>query len=393
MNASSLSANPAPAAAGELAWTLPVYAQLDLHPVGGEGAWLLLADGRRILDMYGGHAVAALGYGHPRLVAALHDQVRRLSFQSNLLPLELRARAAEALARFAPPGLDRVFLVNSGAEANENALRLAFGATGRERVVALERGFHGRTAAAAAVTWGSEKWYGFPRRPFEVSFVSPRDPAALSQQLGPDTAALIVEPVQGVAGAVDLPPAFLAAARRATREAGALLIFDEVQCGMGRTGRPFAADFYGVVPDILTTAKGLAGGFPAGAVITTGELAAGLKIGELGTTFGGGPMACAAIEAVIATIREEGLLENVRELSARIRARCQVGPVMAIQGAGFLLGLVCSRPAREIQAELLERDILAGTSADPRVLRLLPPLTLQPEHVDRLAAALAEIRP
>jgi len=377
----------------ELAWSLPVYAQLDLHPVGGDGAWLVLADGRRVLDMYGGHAVAALGYGHPRLVAALQDQVQRLTFQSNLLPLELRARACEALARFAPPGLDRVFLVNSGAEANENALKLAFRAPGRTRVVAVEGAFHGRTAAAAAVTWGSEKWYGFPRTPFDVSFVSPHDPAALAHKVGADTAALIVEPVQGVAGAVDLPAKFLAAARKATRKAGALLIFDEVQCGMGRTGRPFAADHYGITPDIITTAKGLAGGFPAGALITTPEIASALRIGELGTTFGGGPMACAAIEAVLAVIRDEGLLERVRTLSDEIRATCQVGPVTAIQGAGFLLGLVCSRPAKDIQAELLERDILAGTSADPRVLRLLPPLTLEPEHVGRLAAALAEIAP
>jgi len=392
MNA-TLTADDMPGVPDELAWSLPVYAQLDLHPVGGDGPWLVLADGRRILDMYGGHAVAALGYGHPRLVAALQDQVQRLTFQSNLLPLELRARACEALARFAPPGLDRVFLVNSGAEANENALKLSFRAPERTRVVAVEGAFHGRTAAAAAVTWGSEKWYGLPRKPFDVSFVSPRDPAALAHKVGADTAALIVEPVQGVAGAVDLPAEFLAAARRATRDAGAMLIFDEVQCGMGRTGRPFAADYYGITPDIITTAKGLAGGFPAGALITTHEIAAGLKIGELGTTFGGGPMACAAIEAVLAAIRDEGLLERVRILSEQIRRTCVAGPVTAIQGAGFLLGLVCTRPAKEIQAELLERDILAGTSADPRVLRLLPPFTLEPEHVARLAAALAEIAP
>jgi len=389
----STTPTPVPDTPDERAWTLPVYAQLALHPLRGDGAWLEMDDGRRVLDMYGGHAVASLGYAHPRLVAALREQVERLTFQSNLLPLELRARACAALARFAPPGLDRVFLVNSGAEANENALKLAFGQPGRTRIVAVEGAFHGRTAAAAAVTWGSEKWYGFPQKPFEVSFVSPRDLAALDHLVGDDTAALIVEPVQGVAGALDLPVEFLAAARQATRDAGALLIFDEVQCGMGRTGRPFAADHYGITPDIITTAKGLAGGFPAGAVITTAQLAAGLKIGELGTTFGGGPMACAAIETVLAVIRDENLLEQVRALSAQIRATCLVGPVRSIQGAGFLLGLVCSRPAREIQAELLEHDILAGTSADPRVLRLLPPLTLEPEHVARLAAALAEIAP
>jgi acetylornithine/N-succinyldiaminopimelate aminotransferase len=391
MNANPAISRHAGAMPDELEWTLPVYAQLDLHPVRGQGPWLHLADGRRVLDLYGGHAVAALGYGHPRLVAALHEQAQGLTFQSNMLPLELRARACAALARFAPPGLDRVFLVNSGAEANENALKIACSATGRGHIVAVEGAFHGRTAAASAVTWGNEKWYGFPRKPFDVSFVSPRDPQGLAQAVGPDTAALIVEPVQGVAGAVDLPQAFLAEARWRTREAGALLIFDEVQCGMGRTGRPFAADYFGVTPDLLTTAKGLGGGFPAGALITTHELSAGLRVGDLGTTFGGGPMACAVIEAVLAVIRDEGLLERVRALSAEIRTSCQVGPVTSIQGAGFLLGLVCSRPAKEIQAELLKRDILAGTSADPRVLRLLPPLILEAEHIALLAAALAEI--
>jgi len=277
----------------ERAWSLPVYAQLDIEPVGGEGPYLHTADGRRILDFYGGHAVAALGYGHPRLVEAIGGQAKRLSFQSNLLPLSLRARACEALARFAPPGLDRVFLVNSGAEANENALKIAFSSTGRSRVVAVEGAFHGRTAAAAAVTWGSERWYGFPRKPFDVTFVPRERPEALAQAVDRDTAAVILEPVQGVAGAVDLSPALIAGARDATKAAGAMLIFDEVQCGMGRTGRPFAADYFGVTPDLLTTAKGLAGGFPAGALITSEAVARTLKAGDLGTTFGGGPMACA----------------------------------------------------------------------------------------------------
>ncbi|MEJ2513689.1 MAG: aminotransferase class III-fold pyridoxal phosphate-dependent enzyme [Gammaproteobacteria bacterium] len=379
--------------AREQAWSLPVYAQLDLEPVEGEGAWLLTADGRRVLDFYGGHAVASLGYGHPRLVEAICEQARTLSFQSNLLPLGLRASACEALARFAPPRLDRVFLVNSGAEANENALKIACAITGRRRVVAAEGAFHGRSAAAAAATWGNDRWYGFPHRPMEVTFVPRDDPAALVRAVDEDTAAVIVEPVQGVAGAVDLPPEFLSAARDATRDAGTLLVFDEVQCGMGRTGRPFAADHFGITPDLLTTAKGLAGGFPAGAVITTDGVAEKLRPGDLGTTFGGGPMACAAIRTVIEVIHAEGLLERVRELSETIRNTCVTGPVERIQGAGFLLGLVCTRPAREIQRELLARDILAGTSADPRVLRLLPPLILEHDHVARLAAALEEIEP
>jgi acetylornithine/N-succinyldiaminopimelate aminotransferase len=385
---------PIPAAAAEERWLLPVYAQTQVEPVSGDGVVLRTADGRELLDFYGGHAVALLGYRHPRLLAALAGQAEALFFQSNSVPLAVRARAAERLVRFGPPGLTRAFLVNSGAEANENALRLAFRATGRRPVVALEGAFHGRTAAAAAVTHGAARWYGFPQTPFPVRFVPRGDLPALRAALD-GAAALIVEPIQGMAGAVDLGGAYLAAARELTREAGALLIFDEVQCGMGRTGHPFAAQAYGVTPDLLTTAKGLAGGFPAGALLASDAAAAGLGAGDLGTTFGGGPLACALIEAVIATIEGDGgaepLLPRVRAVSALLRATCRVGPVMAIQGEGLLLGLRTSRPAREVQAELLARGILAGTSADPRVVRLLPPLVVAEAHVEALARALAEI--
>ena len=378
--------------AEERRWLLPVYPHTPIEPVRGEGALLYTRDGRELIDFYGGHAVALLGYGHPRLLAALSDQAETLFFQSNVVPLEVRARAARRLVEWGPKGLTRAFLVNSGAEANENALRLAFRHTGRSRVVAIEGAFHGRTAAAAAVTWGSARWYGFPQAPFEVTWVPRGDLDALKKALD-GAAALIVEPVQGQAGAYDLGGPWLSAARELTRAAGAVLIFDEVQCGMGRSGQPFAAQAYGVAPDLLTTAKGLAGGFPAGALLASDELSAGLKEGDLGTTFGGGPLACALIEAVIGAIEEEGLLRNVRELSDRIRATCVTGPVTAIQGQGLLLGLRTARPGKEIQAELIDHGILTGTSGDPHIVRLLPPLVLREAHVDALAAALREIRP
>ncbi len=386
---------PAPAAQQEEArYLLPVYAQTPVEPVSGRGAVLRTRDGRELLDFYGGHAVALLGYAHPRLLSALSRQAEELFFQSNVVPLAVRARAARRLVEFGPAGLGLAFLVNSGAEANENALRLALRHTGRSHVVALTGSFHGRTAAAAAVSDGAAgRWYGFPRPPFDVTFAPRGDVAALEAALAvAPTAALILEPVQGMGGAVALGGEYLQAARELTRRAGALLIFDEVQCGMGRTGQPFAAQTWGVTPDLLTTAKGLAGGFPAGALLTTPEIAAGLRHGDLGSTFGGGPMACALIEAVIGVIEEEKLLERVRTLSRRIRETCQVGPVEGIQGEGFLLGLRVTRPAKEIVNELLARGILTGTSADPRVVRLLPPLVLTADHVATLAAALAEIR-
>jgi acetylornithine/succinyldiaminopimelate/putrescine aminotransferase len=369
-----------------------VYPMLPFTPVRGVGVYLENAAGRRILDLYGGHAVAALGYGHRDLSETLARQSRDLVFQTNALPLKVRDEAAEKLAAFGPPGLGRVFFVNSGAEANENALRLAFKVTGRSKIVAMEGSFHGRTAAAAAVTWGATKtWYGFPRTPFDVQFVPRNDAKALAAAVDSSTAAVIVEPVQGLAGAFDFAPDFLHAIRAACDKAGALYIIDEVQTGMGRLGAPFGAQLYNVRPDLLTVAKGLGGGFPCGAVLMPNSIAADLKPGALGTTFGGGPVACAAIKTVIEVIERDKLLANVREVSAVIRATCKVGPVESIQGQGFLLGLRTRPKAAAVRDALLARDILAGTSADPHVLRLLPPLILSTEHVEHLAAALKEL--
>jgi acetylornithine/succinyldiaminopimelate/putrescine aminotransferase len=368
-----------------------VYPMLPFTPVRGSGVYLENAAGRRVLDFYGGHAVAALGYGHPELSEALARASRDLVFQTNALPLKVRDEAADKLAAFGPPGLGRVFFVNSGAEANENALRLAFKTTGRSKVVAMEGSFHGRTAAAAAVTYGAQAWYAFPRTPFDVTFVPRNDFAALTAAVDSSTAAVIVEPVQGLAGAFDFAPGFLHAIRDACDRRGALLIMDEVQTGMGRLGAPFGAQLHGVRPDLLTVAKGLGGGFPCGAVLMPHAIARELKAGALGTTFGGGPVACAAISTVIDVIERDDLCANVRTVSDAIRATCRVGPVESLQGCGFLLGLRTRPRAAAVRDALLERDILTGTSADPHVLRLLPPLILATEHVSRLAAALEDL--
>jgi len=369
-----------------------VFAQYPIEVAHGEGVWLYARDGRKILDFYGGHAVAGLGYGHPRWLAALERQARQMTFQTNALPMAIRERAAARLTKFAGLGLDTVFWVNSGAEANENALRLAFKITGRGKAVALEQGWHGRTAAAGAVTWGAlEKWYGFPRTPFDVSFL-PRDkPASVERFVDRETAAVIVEPVQGMGGAYDVGKPMLQALRRRCDEVGAVLIFDEVQCGMGRTGAPFGANYHGVIPDIVTAAKALGNGFPVSALLLSPRVARELKYDDMGTTFGGGPIACAAAEAVIETIESESLLANVRQVSTYIRATCVIGPITGVQGAGFLLGLKTSRPAKEVQAALLEKNILTGTSADPKVLRLLPAYILNEGHVDQLHDALSKI--
>lgn len=390
MNADAQSMKPPGKGVDHLA---PVFAQYPVDVVSGEGVWLLTRGGERVLDLYGGHAVAALGYGHPGWTRAVTEQAKTCNFQSNAVPMDVRTRAADRLTAFAGGAFDRVFFVNSGAEANENALKMAFRINPkRTHVAALEYSFHGRTAAAGTLTWGAaQKWYALPRTPFDVSFMPRKDLDAIAKHVTENTAAVIVEPVQGLAGAFDFGKEYLAALRKRCDETGALLIFDEVQCGTGRIGHPFAANLYGVKPDMITAAKALGNGFPCAALLTSPKVSAAIKLDSLGTTYGGGPMACAAIEACIEAIESQNLLANVRRISEYIRKTCVVGPVTGMQGEGFLLGLRTTRPAKQIHAQLLEVGILAGTATDPNILRLLPPFILEEQHVDMLADALSHL--
>ena len=382
---------PEHARAAEARHLVQVYGQLGIEPVSAAGVHIQCRD-RQILDLYGGHAVAGLGYAHPAILQTLNEQAELLMFQSNVVALEVRARAADKLATFAPTGLDHVFFVNTGAEANENALRIALKHTGRDRILAIEHGFHGRSAAAGAVTWGAaQKWYGFPRTPFDVAFIGRNDSTAAQEMINGDTAAVIVELVQGMAGAYELEREFAETLASRCAETGALLIVDEVQSGMGRSGYPFAADAYQIKPDLLTVAKSLGAGFPCGAVLMTNEIATNLGTGDLGTTFGGGPLACALIETVIDEIIGNDLMENVRAVSAALLNSLPAGPVESAQGMGFLVGLRCSAPAKLVRDGLLERGILVGTSADPAVIRLLPPLVLGQPHIEELIDALTDM--
>ena len=377
---------------------LPVFGRLPLEPVRGLGCELFDDTGRRYLDMYGGHAVALTGHCHPRVVAAIREQAERLLFYSNALPLAVRDRLFDLLAGLAPVGLGRVFLVNSGAEANEAALALARRHTGRARVVTVAGGFHGRSLATLASS-GIDHYRELAassdagRGLLALAAVCPFDDVAAAARLVDDTvAAVIVEPVQGLAGARDCSPGFLEALRRACDATGALLIFDEVQCGCGRSGAFTAAQAYGVTPDLLTLAKGIAGGLPMGAVLISDGAAAGVGSGDMGTTFGGGPVPCAAAVANLEVLRDERLAERAAGLEARLRAGLVAVPgVVRVQGRGLLLGVVLERPAKPVQQELFARGVLVGSAEDPAVLRLLPPLVLTDAEADEFVAALREV--
>jgi acetylornithine/succinyldiaminopimelate/putrescine aminotransferase len=372
------------------AW-LPVYSQMPLTAVSGHGSWLVDDRGNEWLDAYGGHAVASTGHCHPRVVQAIKDQAATLIFYSTAIPHRLREELADRIAERCPGDLSKVFFCNSGAEANENALGLARKVTGRQTIVSVAGGWHGRTAACLAVTDGAKYEVGARRAGLPLSVKVPFDDAeAMTATVDQDVAAVIVEPVQGLTGARDCSVAFLEAARKACDKAGAVLIFDEIQCGVGRLGAFTAAEAFGVTPDIITMAKGLASGVPIGAMVATSAMTSDLHIGDLGSTFGGGPIACAAALATLQVIDDEGLLENVATLSTYLKAGA--GKLrLPVQGQGLLLGLRMARPAADVQRALFRHRVLTGTASDPAILRLLPALSFSIGEADLLLDALHRV--
>ncbi len=376
------------------------YGTPPLTLVAGEGAWVTDHSGRRYLDLVGGIAVNALGHGHPAVVEAVTRQVATLGHTSNLAITLPALRLAERLAAMADRGgrSARVFLCNSGAEANEAAFKLAR-LTGRTRMVAAVGSFHGRTMGALALTGQPAKADPFRPLPGEVAFVPYGDVDALAAAVDEHTAALVLEPIQGEAGVVVPTPGYLAAARRITRACGALLILDEVQTGIGRTGHwlahqdPAHGDLR---PDVITLAKGLGGGLPIGAMIRLGDVAPSLSPGSHGSTFGGNPICAAAALAVLDTIEAEGLLTNAVARGAQLRAGLGGVPgVVRVRGEGLLLGVVLEAPlAKEVEAAARAAGVLVNAAA-PDVIRLAPPLTLTADEVTEgvivLASAIAEV--
>ncbi|UBI40705.1 acetylornithine transaminase [Streptomyces mobaraensis] len=368
---------------------MDTYGTPPLALVGGEGATVRDADGRTYVDFVGGIAVNALGHAHPAVVRAVSEQIATLGHVSNLYMAEPPVALAERLLELA--GRDgRVYFCNSGAEAVEAAFKIAR-RTGRPRIVAARGGFHGRTMGALALTGQPAKQEPFLPLPGDVTHVPYGDTEALRAAVTEQTAAVFLEPVQGENGVVVPPPGYLAAAREITDAAGALLVLDEVQTGIGRTGHWFAHQADGVVPDVMTLAKGLGGGLPIGATVAFGDAAGLLSPGQHGSTFGGNPVSCAAALAVLDTLEKEDVLAHVRRMGERLTAgaRASGHPLLrAVRGAGLLLGLVLERPvAVQVQRAALEAGFLVNATG-PDVVRLAPPLVIGREQVDAFVRAL-----
>ena len=365
------------------------YGTPPLALVSGSGAVVVDEAGREYVDLLGGIAVNALGHAHPAVVAAVSKQVATLGHVSNLFVAEPPVALAELLLALAGrPG--RVFFANSGAEANEAAFKLSR-LTGRRHVVATHGGFHGRTMGALALTGQPAKADPFRPLPGDVTHVPFGDADALAEAVTDDTAMLIIEPIQGENGVVVPPPGYLAAARRITAAHGALLVLDEVQTGVGRTGHWFAHQAEGVEPDVVTLAKGLGGGLPLGACLAFGRAADLLTPGSHGTTFGGNPISCAAALAVVSTIAHEGLLDHVKRIGERLRRGVEAlghPLVREVRGAGLLLGVVLDQPVSAAAAAALREAGFLVNPVQPDVVRLAPPLILTAAQADAFLAAL-----
>ncbi len=368
------------------------YGTPPLALVRGEGSMVWDEDGKSYVDMLGGIAVNSLGHAHPAVVAAVSRQIATLGHVSNLYVAEPPVALAELLLALAGrPG--RAFFANSGAEAVEAAFKLSR-RTGRTHVVAARGGFHGRTMGALALTGQPSKVDAFRPMPGDVTHVEYGSVAALDEAVTGATAMVILEPIQGENGVVVPPPGYLAAAREITARHGTLLVLDEVQTGIGRTGHWFAHQAEGVEPDVVTLAKGLGGGLPIGACLAFGAAADLLTPGSHGSTFGGNPVSCAASLAVLGTIASEGLLDHVKRIGERLRRGIEAlghPLVRGVRGAGLLLGIELTAPVSPAMALALREAGFLVNPVQPDVIRLAPPLVLTAEQVDAFLAALSTV--
>jgi acetylornithine/succinyldiaminopimelate/putrescine aminotransferase len=382
-------------AAREDKFQLATYKKMPIAATKGEGVWVQTSEDERYLDLYGGHAVTATGHCHPHVVAAIQEQAAQMLFYSNLVYSDVRAKAAEKLVSIAPDSLTKAFFCNSGTEANENAMRMARMKTARENIITFSGGFHGRTADAISATFlGKYREIGKPNVPGHL-MAEFGDIDSVKEIADETTAAIMLEPIQSMAGVREASSEFFIELGKLCDERGIVLIFDEVQTGIGRTGEWFFAGSElagGVVPDIITLAKSLGSGVPVGACLVNEDISSCIKENYLGTTFGGGMLAMSAVVATLEAIEQDKMLANVKAVEKHLRERLkEIEQVVRIRGAGLLLGIEFNDKAAPIHAALLEKKIITGTSSDANVLRLLPPLCLKTEEVDFFVTALQDV--
>lgn len=365
-----------------------VYPLYDITPVKGEGCHVFDENGTKYLDLYGGHAVISIGHSHPEYVKAISEQVSKLGFYSNSIKNPLQQELADKLEALSGLKDYALFLCNSGAEANENALKVASFHTGKSRIIYFEKAFHGRTSGVVAVTdnEGIKAPFNKDHRVTRLAF---DDSGALERELQKgDVAAVIFEVIQGVGGLDEASSEFYKKAEELCRASGAMLIADEVQAGYGRTGDFFSFQKHGIRPDIISIAKGMGNGFPVGGVLIDKKIPA--KHGMLGTTFGGNHLACAAGIAVLDVIKQEKLMENSAELSEYIQNKArQIPQIKKIKGRGLMIGLEFDFEVAPLRKDLLfNYQIFTGAASNKKLLRILPPLNIQKKHFDEFFEAL-----
>lgn len=365
-----------------------VYSIFNIAPVSAKGHHLTDREGNIYLDLYGGHAVISIGHAHPVYVQKVKDQLDQLAFYSNSVVNPLQQEVADNLEQVSGCTDYSLFMCNSGAEANENALKLASFHTQKSRIVAFKNGFHGRTSAAVAATDNASIQAPLNKQ-HAVTLLAMNDAEALENTLKHgDVAAIIIEMIQGVGGLDEPEAGFLTVLSALAKKYGALVIADEVQSGFGRTGKFFAFQYHDIEPDIITMAKGMGNGFPVAGLMIHSKIQA--RKGMLGTTFGGNPLACAAVLSVLEVLEKEKLLDNARQMEEYFLKKSKsLAPNIRVKGKGLMLGLDFGFPIKELRANLINKHhIFTGSSKDPNVLRILPPLTIGEEELDNLFNAL-----
>ena len=373
----------------EDAYQLNTYNKLPFSIEKGEGMYVFDSDGNKYLDLYGGHAVALTGHCHPAVVKAVKEQADKLLFYSNVVYSSVRADASEALINAAPSGMGKVFFCNSGSEANETAMKIGRRYSGKKKIIAMKNGFHGRTIGSLSATGLGSYRKQFSPVIEDFVFVEFGNIVEFERSLTEDTGTVILEPLQSMAGVELAGDEYYIKLREICSQRGIVLVFDEIQTGLGRTGNWFFGDRLSIAPDIITLAKGLGGGIPVGSVIINDRISETIGPGEHGSTFGGGPIAMAAVKANLEVIKDEGLVKNAREAGGYIMQELgKLKNVKKVRGAGLLLGIEIDTDAAGLRDYLLGHGIITGTSSKKNVLRLLPPLILKREEIDTFLSVL-----